>query len=150
MESLQLVARCKACGSLCPSKLEKLTETPSRTVMIESNEHHHKSARDDLDEKLNVWRAAAPPLANESSKYSIDLIALEKANAVIKGTIVLTEPLNIGEIKIYSAHGEDDDEDEEEEDREHLDNADDDDDETAKNIDDNTSTSNNDDDDDSN
>jgi hypothetical protein len=78
-------------------------------ILVEANQEHRETSQNDLEMKVNVWGAASPPTAGEESKYSIDLIALEKAIALRNGTIVLRKAFNNEPIKSF---GEDDEEDE--------------------------------------
>jgi hypothetical protein len=104
--------KCYGCGS-CKSKyenvIEDVTRMPSMHILVEANQEHRETSQNDLEMKVNVWGAASPPTAGEESKYSIDLIALEKANALRNGTIVLRKAFNNEPIKSF---GEDDEEDE--------------------------------------
>jgi hypothetical protein len=96
---MEIVHRCKDCKQKCAANLEKITRTPSRVVLVHANQSTRESSIDDLDEKLNVWASLAPPISQESSKYPIDLIALEMKNVLTKGQFVLKKPLNIEELE---------------------------------------------------
>lgn len=100
---------CATCKSKCVNVFEDVTQTPSAHVLVEANQHHRKTSRNALEMKVNVWGDASPPTTREESRYSIDLIALEKANALRIGTIVLTKALNNEPIKSF---GEEEEEDE--------------------------------------
>lgn len=86
---------------------EDVARASSRHVLVEANQHHRKTAHNDLVMKVSVWGAASPPTAGDESKYSIDLIALEKANALKADTIVLTKALSIAAIKSFGEDEED-------------------------------------------
>lgn len=98
---------CANCKFKCVNVSENVTRTPSRNFLVEANQHHRKKAHNELVMKVSVWGAASPPTAGDESKYSIDLIALEKANALKADTIVLTKALSIEPIKSFGDEEED-------------------------------------------
>jgi len=96
MSQFQVVSRCDDCQKLCRSRTENVTRTPSRCVLVQASEISREASTDEMDEKLNVWAALAPPIISSYEDFnSIDLIALEKANALRNGKIVLDEKLNV-------------------------------------------------------
>jgi hypothetical protein len=104
----RVVSRCETCQAQCPSIIEDVTRTPSRTILIEANQFNRRIANEQ-DVKVNVWAASAPPSTQSVSKYPVDTIVLEKVNALRNGSIVLQEKLNIETLKGF---GEDEEESE--------------------------------------
>ncbi len=105
MKCLELNRCCRSCKS--KFLIENVAKVPSKHILMEANPRHRLTACSDLEMKVSVWGDASPPLLREESKYSIDLLALEKANALRMGKIFLTKTLNIEPIKSF---GEDEEE----------------------------------------
>lgn len=102
MSELQIVHRCDHCNGPCQPRIENITRTPSRCVLVEANKLTQIISTDDYDEKINVWAAAGPSEITDPSPYSIDLITLEKASAMRNGLIILREKLSVERIKSFS------------------------------------------------
>lgn len=108
MEYIRSNKCCASCKNKCVNVIEDVTRTPSMHVLVEPNPHHRKASQSELEMKVSVWGDASPPTAREEPKYSIDLIALEKANALRTGNIVLAKALNNETIKSFGEESEDD------------------------------------------
>lgn len=106
----EFVARCPACKSKCPEVLENIMRTPTRLVMVEANKSTRKATTNELSEKIQVWGNAAPPGHLLSSRYAINLVTLEKAKILMKGTLVLTEDREYIPLKIRDENTNSDDE----------------------------------------
>ncbi|KAG5677074.1 hypothetical protein PVAND_006858 [Polypedilum vanderplanki] len=115
MSELQTVHRCDNCKRSCIPRTENIMQTPSYCVMIEANQTNSTISKDELNKKLNVWASASPPINVEPSPYSIDMLTLEKASAITKGTIVLEDDLKFTEIQSFEQEkapiSDDDDDD---------------------------------------
>lgn len=117
MSKFQNVPRCDDCQKVCRTRVEDITRTPSQCVLAQASEINRDASTDEMDEKLNVWAALAPPVTASHDDYNgINLIALEKANALRNGKIVLDEKLNVEsfyeEMVEHEAFNSDDDDDE--------------------------------------
>jgi hypothetical protein len=114
MSELQIVHRCGNCKGMCAPRTENIMRTPSRCVLIEASQASRGVSSDELDKKLNVWAAAAPPIIAEPSPYALDMLTLDKASAITNSTIVLTEEQTFEAIQSFvvdgKAHGSDEDE----------------------------------------
>lgn len=113
MSELQIVHRCDNCKGPCTPRTENIVRTPSYCVLVEANQANQNGSSDELDKKLNVWAAAAPPVIAEPSPYAFDMLTLDKAIAIANGTIVLTKEQKFEEIQSFieeeKAHGSDED-----------------------------------------
>lgn len=93
MDNIRLTNCCGSCGH--KFVIEDVTRTPSKIILFEANKETKAMANSELEMKARVWAAASPPIANEESMYPLDLIMIEKANALRNGKLVLKEDFNI-------------------------------------------------------
>lgn len=130
--NFQNVSRCDTCQAQCHNVIEDVTRTPSRTILIEANQFNRSIAADEEDIKVNVWAAAAPPTSHSTSqKYPIDMLVVEKSDALRSGKIVLDKKLNIETIKSYGEEDEEEEDDDKDYDVANADESNDDDDYTT-------------------
>lgn len=85
------VSRCPNCKSRCPETVEDVTDSPSQCILVEANQFTRRAARSELDEKVQAWANAAPPMNLSRPRFAINLVALEEAKVLVNGAVVLRE-----------------------------------------------------------
>lgn len=85
------VNRCPHCKSRCHEIVEDVTKSSSQCILVEANQFTRKAARSELDEKVQAWANAAPPMNLSSPRFAINLVALEEAKVLVNGVVVLRE-----------------------------------------------------------
>lgn len=98
----QKIPRCPTCKGRCQDTDEDALKSQSRCVLVEANKFTRESTKNELAEKVKAWGNAAPPQGLSSSRYTINLIALEEAKALMNGSIVLEEEREFASITALS------------------------------------------------